>query len=100
MASEQPDVLRAMDRARNLRRYGISPTAYDGLMASQNGCCAICHLPPEGRGKGGKLHVDHDHETGRVRGLLCGLCNTALGGFQDNTDNLLAAVRYLQAAGT
>lgn len=47
---------------------------YDRLLTKQNGVCAICGRPPKTR----KLHIDHDHKTGRIRGLLCVRCNRAL----------------------
>ncbi len=58
------------------RRYGISAQDYDLLLAGQGGVCALCGNEAYGRAR---LHVDHDHETGDVRGLLCFHCNTALG---------------------
>ncbi|MBE7186743.1 endonuclease VII domain-containing protein, partial [Jatrophihabitans endophyticus] len=54
------------------RRYGITAKHADQMLAEQNGVCAICLEAPA-------AHVDHDHETGRVRGLLCFNCNGALG---------------------
>ncbi len=58
------------------------------LVAEQGGLCAICQRPdPE--------HVDHDHETGKVRGILCFNCNGGLGQFKDDLDALLAAATYL-----
>lgn len=71
------------------REYGISLGEYLEMLRGQNGACAVC-------GDGGKLHVDHDHETGRVRGLLCGSCNRALGLLKDNVDSLKSAIDYLQ----
>lgn len=58
------------------RRYGISASEYDALLKAQDGQCALCLQPPP---SGERLHVDHDHDTGTVRGLLCFHCNTALG---------------------
>ena len=70
-------------------RYGISLGDYLEMLRGQNGACAVC-------GGGGKLHVDHCHETGRVRGLLCGSCNRALGLLKDDIDSLKKAIDYLQ----
>lgn len=54
--------------------YGISLEEYKAMLSKQKGKCAICRKPPKGR-----LHVDHDHKTGRVRGLLCQICNLRVG---------------------
>ena len=59
-----------------VRRYGITVEEYDALFDAQQGKCALCGGDSNGRGR---LAVDHDHATGRVRGLLCFTCNTALG---------------------
>ena len=72
------------------RRYGISADEFDELVVQQGGVCAICGRPdPE--------HVDHDHETGAVRGILCFNCNGGLGQFRDSIDSLLTAASYLEA---
>ena len=63
------------------------------MLGAQNGRCAICGRPET---EAGGLAVDHCHATGKVRGLLCTLCNTALGKFRDRTDILRAAIRYLE----
>ena len=85
------------------RKYGVSPEKYDKLFMQQSGVCAICHQPEvtEGIRRGvtrvaKSMAVDHDHESGNVRGLLCRLCNTSLGGFRDNIGILESAIRYLQ----
>jgi Recombination endonuclease VII len=81
---------REQDKQRQLqRRYGIDLEFYEYLLAKQHGRCAICNASTT-------LCVDHDHLTGRVRGLLCTHCNTGLGKFADDTDRLKAAVRYLE----
>lgn len=78
---------------RQLRwRYGISLEEYLNLFEVQNGLCAICHIPPSGK----RLAVDHDHRTGKVRGLLCEACNHGIGKFLDNTDRLRSAIVYLE----
>jgi Recombination endonuclease VII len=82
------------DRDAHLRRtFGISITDYDELLRRQGGGCAICRKPP------GKisLHVDHDHATGKIRGLLCVGCNNALGQFHDDPDLLALAIEYVSA---
>ncbi len=72
------------------RRYGIGADEFDELVKQQGGVCAICARPdPE--------HVDHSHDTGAVRGILCFNCNGGLGQFRDSTDALLAAAAYLAA---
>ena len=75
------------------KRYGITCDQYDDMVVAQNGLCAICGKEPDGHRP--QLFVDHNHETGEVRGLLCNKCNTALGGFQDSLELLRKAVDYL-----
>ena len=71
------------------RRYGIGADDFDRMVADQGGVCLICERPdPE--------HVDHDHVTGKVRGILCFNCNGGLGQFKDDIDALLAAAAYLE----
>ena len=74
--------------------YGLTLEDYDKLLESQGGVCAICQCPEEGFKK--YLSVDHNHETGKIRGLLCNGCNRAIGFTQDNPDILEAAARYLR----
>lgn len=70
------------------RKYGISKEQISVLEEAQNGKCAICKV-------GNASHLDHDHDTGRVRGLLCIKCNTGLGMFLDRIELLDAAKEYL-----
>ena len=72
------------------RRYGLTQVQYDILMLTQCGKCAICTEVME------PSYVDHDHETGRIRGLLCRHCNTGLGCFKDNPELLVTAGEYLR----
>lgn len=83
------------------RTYGISAADYNAMLAEQAGVCAICSKPEsmEIRGSVVALAVDHDHETGAVRGLLCAPCNRALGMFQDSPALLDAAKAYLAKHG-
>src|SRR5262249_40306011 len=78
-------------RARRLKRFGMSLLEYELRLASQNAACAICKKTPKRR----LLCIDHCHETGKVRGLLCTLCNAALGAFGDNPKRMQAATDYL-----
>jgi hypothetical protein len=73
------------------RRYGIAPAEYVALRESQSGMCPVCSVDVGGDA----LVVDHDHETGEVRGLICAACNFMLGQAQDSPDTLLAAAAYL-----
>ena len=80
-----------------LRDFGITSKQYDEMLVSQKGCCKLC-------GKDGskltkRLAVDHCHETGAVRGLLCGTCNTALGLFYDNIELMKKAIKYVRTKG-
>jgi hypothetical protein len=72
------------------RRYGIGADEFDELVRQQGGVCAIC-------GRENPEHVDHDHDTGEVRGILCFNCNGGLGQFRDSIDALRAAASYLEA---
>lgn len=74
-------------------RYKITGDDYDALLDEQNGCCAICRVPQEDIAK--SLCVDHNHDTGEVRGLLCHRCNTGLGHFNDEIKHLMRATQYL-----
>jgi hypothetical protein len=78
------------------RRYGIKREWYDTVLKIQGGCCAICKSTEVGRKGHTYFHVDHDHDTGEVRGLLCDLCNRGLGYFKDNSKLLLEASNYLE----
>src|SRR5690349_757828 len=69
------------------RLYGIKPEAYQALVESQAGRCAICKTIPTTQKRA--LAVDHDHATGRIRGLLCHYCNGMLGHARDNVEILL-----------
>lgn len=81
---------------RLLAKYGMTIEEYEALLKKQDGVCAICKEPPQDNlTRFGVLHVDHCHTTKKVRGLLCGLCNTALGGFREKITILQAAINYL-----
>lgn len=73
-------------------KYGLTLNDFDILLKSQNGRCAICKKKPV---VNIYLSVDHDHVTGKIRGLLCYYCNTGLGHFKDDLSLLQEAVKYL-----
>lgn len=80
------------------RTYGISASDYRSLYEQQLGLCAICCRPQEDLNA--PMVVDHNHGTGEVRGLLCGLCNSGLGMFCDSNFLLLQAIAYLTERGS
>jgi hypothetical protein len=73
------------------RTYALAPGEYDAMLKRQGGRCAICRKVPRKR----YLAVDHDHTTGRVRGLLCFFCNSALGVWEFDPDVARRAADYL-----
>lgn len=76
-------------------KYGITQSQYDDLIEKQGDSCAICKTMEPG-GRHGSWHIDHDHATGKVRGLLCWLCNSGLGKFNDDPYLLNKAAKYVQ----
>lgn len=97
---EHPEEWARIQRASNLKmKYGLTLEQFDALLLTQGGTCAICQSADpkskNGASRPGQFHVDHDHTTGAVRGLLCSPCNTGLGSFRDDTARLAEAIRYL-----
>jgi hypothetical protein len=89
-------------RKRQLKyKYGLTPEDYDVLLAKQNNSCGICGLDvslnkgPGPRNGSKRFCVDHDHKTGRIRGLLCNDCNRGLGLFGDDGTKIRKAIEYL-----
>lgn len=82
--------------ARILKEYGLTREAYGVLLESQGGKCSICKADLR---SGRDVHLDHSHGTGRVRALLCILCNTGLGKFHDDPALLEKAAAYLRSHG-
>jgi len=81
-----------------LKKYGIDEKIYLEMLSKQNEVCAICLRKDKSIYKNGttrKLSVDHDHNTGKVRGLLCQRCNVAIGYFEDNPYICERAFKYL-----
>jgi hypothetical protein len=78
-------------------KYGLPENDYQKLVNSRS-TCALCGAKPSGKGpSNSRLHIDHCHKTGKVRALLCGNCNTALGLMKDNPKLLRKAANYLEA---
>jgi len=90
-------------RRKKLRKFSMSIEEYDSKALSQGGVCAICKRPETRTdprtGQVWALSVDHDHRTGKNRGLLCSRCNCGLGNFNENKDFLSRAIAYLTEYG-
>lgn len=82
---------------RQCKRYGITPEQYNKILVAQKSICKICGNSNESY-KDGKhrLFIDHDHKTGKVRGLLCDACNRGLGYFKNEPKLLKNAIQYLE----
>ena len=88
--AHKQDIQPILRRGQLKRLYGMSPADYDGLLAKQDGMCAICGTPSEET-----LCVDHCHATGIIRGLLCRKCNTGLGCYEDDPATMITSLAYL-----
>lgn len=85
--------IRIARRTRTIKEYGISVDDYNLLLASQNGMCAICcGSASEKR----TFHIDHDHITGKVRGILCHSCNTTIGFVNEDIGRLNKIIDYIK----
>jgi hypothetical protein len=83
-----------------LKKYDMTLKDFDLMLAKQKGVCKICGKEPKGMQNSKKyLCVDHNHETGKVRGLLCGSCNVALGLFKHDMELLKNGINYLKENG-
>ena len=82
-------------RNRLNRKYGITPEDRAELLRLQDDKCAICGIEEKFLIKG--LYIDHDHETGEIRGLLCSSCNTALGLLKEDINSLKKVIKYLKS---
>ncbi len=78
------------------RKYGITLTEFNKMLDEQDRCCAICGATEPG-GKWKNFHVDHDHETRKVRGLLCNSCNVTLGAVKEDIHTLKSMIQYLES---
>jgi hypothetical protein len=80
-------------RMQRLRKFKLTWASVQALYEAQHGCCAICAQVFADAFSG---HIDHNHETGKVRGLLCNNCNTGLGMFGESLTSLAQAITYLE----
>lgn len=78
------------------RTYGISAEDFDTAHARRKGRCDICGRRHDRRHNGGRLYVDHDHDTGEIRGLLCSTCNSTLGRAGDTAESLRRLLAYVE----
>ena len=81
---------------RYLRQYGITLETYNSMLEAQKGLCNICGSSSPRRKGWNHFCVDHCHQTGKIRGLLCGSCNSALGLMKDKKQILLNMIHYLE----
>lgn len=98
LRESNPDKYKAIGRRSGYRkRFNLEVEQVEGMLADQDGKCAICF---EGTVLGGRsgAKVDHDHDSGQVRGILCNTCNMALGLFYDDVTVLASAIDYLREA--
>ena len=92
-----PEYLERRRRRFRVAKYGLEYDDFLARITLQAGKCAICNIiPTKGHGIESKLHVDHDHVTGEVRGLLCQSCNQAMGFMKDSVQTLKSAIKYLE----
>jgi|TARA_B110000211_G_scaffold83353_1_gene97471 hypothetical protein len=87
----------------HIKTYGLTLEQYEAMVEYQDHKCKICGIPEtenslDKNGNPKRLSIDHDHETGQIRGLLCNPCNTALGSFRDNVESLQRAILYLEGS--
>ena len=85
---------RQIQRTYTAKKFGLTLCELEVLYIQQDSMCAICGISEESHGR--YLAIDHCHITGKVRGLLCMSCNTALGNFKDDTYVMSKAIKYLE----
>lgn len=87
-----PDIKKSRKDVKLRKTYGITIEQYSILLETQSGKCAICKLKEQKR----ELAVDHNHTTGKVRGLLCHKCNVSLGLLKESTENMESMISYVK----
>lgn len=100
-----PDKVRVYARRHNLKKnYGITLEDYDAMLAEQGGVCALCRKDRKGEGDTGRhaeyggrhMAIDHNHVTGKIRGILCHRCNRMLGHVKEDVEVFRRAIEYLE----
>lgn len=89
-AAANPEKVKSASFKFRLKRYGLTEDQYQSLLLDQHGLCKVCEEPL------GVVHIDHDHDTGAVRGLLCHTCNVGMGHLKDDPRLLRKAAEYLE----
>jgi hypothetical protein len=90
--ADHPELCRLMDRRHHLKtKFGLTLEQHKEMYLSQNGCCALCHEPIEYD----SVQTDHNHVTGKVRGLLCRRCNVFVGYLEKNEGLLYDAFKWI-----
>lgn len=94
-ATQNPELMRKKDRKNSLKRFwNMTEEQYNKLLIDQKGKCGVCERTESNPHK--RLCIDHNHQTGLIRGLLCDHCNRALGLLDDSIQKLQSALLYLQ----
>lgn len=91
-AQNNPEKVKIKRRKRTLTQYGLTHEQWESMFASQGNCCAICKSSTTARFG---WATDHNHSTGKVRGILCSSCNTGIGQMQDDSELLRLAANYI-----
>lgn len=90
---ERPEEYQRRVFRQNLKKYGLTPERYEEMVKAQDGRCVICNTELLG---GKQTHIDHNHDTGEVRAILCTLCNVGIGAFRERVDLLRKAIAYIE----
>jgi Recombination endonuclease VII len=94
--ADNPDAARRAAHRQRLARVNLTHTEYKEMLWQQDNACAICKQSFFDGDKTVTVHIDHDHATGAVRGLLCRGCNHGIGNFNDDPERLTNAISYLR----
>lgn len=96
--SRSPEYIKYRSHVKRFHKYGLTETDFKKLLIKQDNRCAICGVVPDSKTSRSQdgFHIDHSHVSGRVRGLLCGKCNTGIGMLKESEEILLSAIKYLQ----